>query len=468
VKESNGDEYKQLRERDCYSSSGFHSRETQELFFELHRIVGHVVEAYPFLFTVLDDFPVPAQDYGLAEFIETFQDFLLYMHRHCVAYNREHRGFSYNGDIASHNQAHTFLALLAALRCAGIDEVGSLVRISLTPFIHFQLKSLRREDVQILPEDNPGLTSLSEFATDYPLHTLSAITPREITPENFVSATRQIQSLSDEQFDDLCLSCICPPFLSQDLEFATVKQGFEAWKQFWPTKVDISDASRVLITLAEQYIGPISIGTTAIRPNGRYHINTDLNAFVTEDHVPDFLRSQGNFSSALAASFIPIDPYLHDGDCGVNSFLLGLAQTEAERGSYLRNGEVLNRDVREFRQDLVEYARNHREILDEKFGSHEITTFIDAYLLRDEGVPLAWSGPEAWWIAAQVYHRRVVLYNSDRVGNVFTLDEDCKIVPSAVFDPVDGVIGGDPVHLAHWDVHYCFLQPRSADQHLSV
>ncbi len=454
-------DYARLGAEECLlASANLYSQEAKELFFELHRIAGHIEEKYPSLFVQLVDYPAPVEDYGVDGSIRTFHEFLVSIHRHCIAYHREHHDFVYDGDRASHNHGLTLLSLLKVMRCAGIDRVGDVVRVSFSPTIHYQLKSLRREEVQILPEDNPGVDALSEVATDYPTHTLTAFTPREITPENFIAATRVIQALPEERFTALIRSCFDPRFLSENLEYATLRQGFEAWKQCWPSGVDISECSHVLVTLAEQYIGPINVGATTIRPNGRYHLNQDLNAFALQEQVPDFLKSQGNFASALCASFIPLDPYLHDGDCSVNSFLLGLARTPGERSAYLQESEMLDRDVREFRHDLVEWAQNHRQVLDEKFGVSEIDDFIQSYSLRDEGGPLSWSGPEAWWIAAQVYRRKIMVYNCDRTGNVFSLDEHCAINPTAVFGLDDGTFDEEPIHLANWSVHYCFLQPR--------
>ena len=65
-------------------------------------------------------------------------------------------------------------------------------------------------------------------------------------------------------------------------------------------------------------------------------------------------------------------------------------------------GDVLIQDVGIFRSQVVTYARDHRESLDEKFGAETISQLIDGYLREDEAGFFEWSGPEVWWIAARV------------------------------------------------------------------
>ena len=270
-----------------------------ELFFELYQIVGRCMDRYPHLGAHLRHYPRPRLNYGFDASIETFKDFLIHLHRSNVPYFRDRFRVVYNGDNQAHNHGFTFLALVRALRAAGIREEGDVLHISFSPFIHYHLRALQREEIQVLPKDNPGLTSLEELATDYPLHTLSAITPNTIPPHEIVSSIRAIQSIPDGLFRSLYVSCVHPSFLSQDLEFSSIRNGFETWKQFWPAGVDIFEAAHVLITLAEQYVGPISVGAITVRPNGRYTMTPDLRAFVSEERVPDFIRSQGSFASAL-------------------------------------------------------------------------------------------------------------------------------------------------------------------------
>jgi hypothetical protein len=437
-------------------SSTLKTREEQEIYYELYRIRSHLQETFLLLLGAgrLDDYPMPFAHLEASE-DTSFQELLLHQHRLNVAKNLMN-GMIYDNDNSTYRRAYTFLVLLQCLRAAGVTYKDGVTRVAFTPSVLFRLKELDREKIQILPEDNPGLDSLLEFASDYPFHTLSPITPRTITPSKFTTAVKAIQTLTEEQFSALCCSCTAPSFLALDLEFATIQQGVEAWKPFWPAGIDISAALDVLITLSEQYTGTMS-GAMTIRPNARYDINrAQLDAFVPAEEIPDFLRSEGNFASALCASFIPVNPYLQNGDCGINSFLLGWEQSSEE----VEGGERLNGKVDEFRTTIVEYARNNRALLNEKFGETVISQLIERYTRRVEGELREMTGPEVWWIAAHIYQRPIAIYNCDRVGNVFSLDERCVITPSVVFNPEEGATPLEPIRLAHWSLHYCFLKPR--------
>ena len=189
-------------------------------------------------------------------------------------------------------------------------------------------------------------------------------------------------------------------------------------------------------------------------PNSRIAYNpSGLDAYKDLRHASGFVPPAGNLASALGLTFTFVDPVLHDGNCAVNSFLMGVNGVDAYAG---KDGlEKLRADIREFRTKIVSYAEAHRDELAQKYSPDEVSQLIRLY---NDATQRDWTENIEWECAASVYKCIISLYSTE--GKSFAIDENRAVAPSVVFTPRDPP-EKPPVKLMWYGrVHYCLLKPR--------
>lgn len=421
-----------------------YSEET-ELFLELVRIAEHLAEQYPRLPHFISQ-SVDGDDQS-----SIFLSYLKDLYQNCIP-----DGSGYDCNNYTHRHAFTFLSLLQIARSAVISDETDPLIVTLDNGISFRLKELPRKGLSFPTEINPGITNPGRVAADYPLHTLSPITPKEVSPSEFALFAASIQSLTEEQFSALCDSCtLLVPMALPDT--STTLDYCEAWKTVWPAGFDISQTTHVHVSITQGYITSVDRYTEELLPDTTYHFNpTQIGAFCPESQVPEFLRTQGNFASLICASFIPHDPEDHEGSCGVNAFLLGRHGVTV----YSSGERSLHDDIMQFRTDIVAYATEHRNELSEEFGTKTITDLVDKYATLNAD----WSGREVWAIASRRYGHPIKVYTCQDHGGLFRTNEQRIIVPfdetTECFYPKDPATQ-PTIHLMLSDDHYYYLEARS-------
>jgi len=366
-------------------------------------------------------------------------------------------GSGYDTNTSSHRYPFTFLSLLLLARSARIKEFEGGVDITLGSNVHFHLKELDPSRYEERIEDNPGFTEdqFRTFCTGYALHTLSPITPsKEVSPKKFCSFVSAIQKLDLLTFYDVCAAC--RELIHVEDEMCEMGTGdyFSRFVQSLPSEVNLGeDAWQVMCGIADKYLGSVEKSLPQLVAGRAYLFNPrGVGDFCEEEDVPRFILSEGNFASLVSRFFDPCDTQLHDGNCAVNAFLMGINGREAYEGPDYW-GRLQN-DVRGFRNNVVTYAREHRAELVAEFGAEDVTSLIDNYA----NSRFEWTGTLAWKCAAGLYGRPIHIY-SRMNGGRFSLNEKAEPAPAAVLLP-DGEPQGPPINLMQWSVHYCTLFPR--------
>lgn len=371
-----------------------------------------------------------------------------------------------NLENTAHKHGLIFMSLFFLARHAKIDSEKGLVEAALSPRVHFRLKYVDPEPVVRL-EDNPGFTKeqFTDFKTDYPFHTLSPLTLNSLlTPQKFQQFAENVQSLSEEEFYALCAACMSKDLLStteDDAMFMETSSFIDLVTKSTPKevaeKVLTNDTSLLFIEMIKNYIGVIPSPPVPLAPGNKISFNRDgLDDYSSLNEIPKHIHTEGNFASAICKFATPYDTRLHDGNCGINSFLIGFL-----------GHDVLDKDkmdlttlyghVREFRKKIVDYASLHKTELQEKFGEEEVSSLIDRYGSLDAP---EWTGSIVWECAANIYKRPIVAYDSpSSPGDTFSIGEKGEVAPSAIFQPKESP-QGPPIHLMHFGPHYCYLERK--------
>ena len=421
LKQTNPEEFARLEKG--ADASEFQTDEGVELELELRRISSR--------------YPVTLMG---GAFRQTLQD----------SYRQESRAMprTDDTDTAPFKSSCLFRVLFKLAPSLSIRKEGNGVYIEDASKPLFYINSL--EKVELRPEDNPGIVDLEAYAADYPHHTITPITPAHADEKKFYEFVEAMKKLQPSQVQEILDACDRVAASDMD-EYLPSRDYFEALN----LPPDIAEAAQAIVPIAEKYVGFMSTGSHAREPSGTYQLSNDPEEFCSKGEVPMWLP-QTNFSGAVCASFIPHNPDRHDGNCGVNSFLLGLYGPAAYEGQPPQRN--LFSDIQKFRSDVVSYAREHKEELTEEFGKGAIDGIIGGY-----ASPTMWTGAEVWNIAAQVYGREVRLLSEETHRGVFRR-ENFTIVPfdEDVFLP-KGELKGPPIHLVFFGrVHYANLEPKPA------
>jgi len=355
-------------------------------------------------------------------------------------------GTGYNKEKISHRNAFAFLSLFLLARSAKVQPFEGGVDITLGAHVHYHLQALDPQSVEIRLEDNPGIDprNFFEFITDYPLHTLSPITPNiALSPQKFCSFVFAIQDLDEDQFYKVCDACIK---LLQTKKVKITEDLFDLLKQNLPEGFSFNDEAKAVVCgIAKQYLGSIEKSSTECIARKTYLFDqTAVESFSEEDDVPYFIWEEGNFASLLCRFFTPVEPDRQDGNCAINAFLIALNGEEA----YEDDEDRLDSDIQAFRSNVVAYAKEHREELIQEFGKKEVEDFIERYAAD----VIEWTGSLAWRCAAGCYHRPIRVY-SRAYAESFTLNEKAEPEPLVNVGNPEGI----PICLMQWSVHYCAL-----------
>ena len=285
----------------------------------------------------------------------------------------------------------------------------------------------------------------------------------------FLSA---LQSLGEREFYQMCLGCLR---IARDHEHDMDVNDPSAYFREWASKEGLcllseakdvaSEREKILWVILKPYIGSLaSFG--ALLPLTTYPFDhRKFDAFAPASEVPKFLRSSGNYGSALACQFIPHDTIAHDGNCGVNAFLMGINGPNAYP-STPQGRQKLEDDAREFREKVAQYLIDHESSFEQYMETGvSVRDYAQRYAQSKE-----WTGELELTCAAHVYRRPVILY-SDNSLTVFSTDQNSHVKPTQEINPQDdpnqadqaGEIG-PPVHVLLHSVHYIFLQPRPEAQ----
>ena len=192
-----------------------------------------------------------------------------------------------------------------------------------------------------------------------------------------------------------------------------------------------------------------------IFPDGKYYFNPrGAGQFEPIERVPQFLRAEGNFASAICHFFTPIEPISHDGNCCVEAILIAhrgyIAYQKTDEGFFL-----LKKEIREFRDAVVRYAKEYEKELSTEFSQKDVSTLIQGYSTADQDL---WTDDLALICASRCLQRPIIVYS--RSGVVFSTDASGQLTPARMFS-MEGVTRGAPIQLMFWDnAHYCLLNRR--------
>ena len=371
----------------------------------------------------------------------------------------EQSGLTVDPDTALYKNSILFLSLFRLAREAKVLQKTKGAIVEFGYGISFYIQSLR-DTARPRLEDNPGVVHFQEWASRYSRGSITPITPPNASPGGFLRLISAIQSLTDKQYNSVRTAGLKLAASHVD-EYLQTEKYFEEWEKRVQEEAPglFIDAAWAIIPVTKNYLPSMSCASHKDEPSGTYQVTDDPNEFCPEVEVPLWLP-YSNFSGAICASFIPHNPERHDGNCGVNSFLLGLHGSTAYEGDHPRN---LSEDIVHFRQEIVSYAREHEGELKEEFGKKA----VDEIITRYARIPV-WTGAEVWSIAARVYGREIRLISEETHMGIFRR-ENSTIVPfdeNDVFLP-KGEPKEPPIYLVFFgQAHYANLEPKAAPGHV--
>jgi hypothetical protein len=238
--------------------------------------------------------------------------------------------------------------------------------------------------------------------------------------------------------------------------FLELPDYYEKWHQNWPEGVSFSKETKTFfLQLTREYSTSLDQYAPPLMPKTK--IAFDPHGFDTYTHgslVPEFIRSEGNYASALCCFFDMRDTILHDGNCGIESFFVALngPQEYEEPDSVAKIQEC----VGPFRKAIVEYATLHKADFPIEYRV-DLEGIINCY---NDSTQTDWTGTAEWFCAAQVYEREIRLFS--RSEGDFRIDAKGEIEPAAILVPLNGAAKGPPVNIMMYGkVHYCPLIPKA-------
>jgi hypothetical protein len=371
------------------------------------------------------------------------------------------------------------MTILFTLRTASVTGGPSNYDLLFSENVRFNLKSFAGP-LEIRLEDNPCVHDadkllekerFTDLKSEYPPFTTSAVTPNiGLSPQMCVECIREIQKMDEETFYQLCLSCYSLVTNNED-EFLDIRSYFQKWSEQWPAAAPLSPMTQnYFCQLAHQYNVSIEQFSQPLLAGAKITFDPDgIDAYANNPKVPEYMKSEGNFASALAVFFDIHDTLLHDGNCAINSFFA------AKDGPELYQGEEGERRIRDqigpFRKKIVDYAKKHKADFPEDFRD-QYQRMIRNY---NDSTQRDWTGLPELWVAAQVYEQEIRIFS--RLEGDFTVDDKGQIAPLVVFTPIKNQSIGEqegisprgdispkktkkPINLYFGYPHFCPLIPK--------
>jgi hypothetical protein len=369
----------------------------------------------------------------------------------------------FNKEQTSHRHAIFLRSILCIVRSAHVTELSSnKIQITLNRYVSFCLEALSPDRwTQPVREDQQEMEGgqFREYVHGFLPYPETPLTSSALSVDAVKEVFLSIQAMPEAAFAEVLQACERITKGPHE-EFV----GYE----YYPTLLAqlcpgvISDS---IISFCTQMVGRfgdlMASGIRAeLKPNSTYRVNAAVGAFGAEDAVPSWLRSQGNFASAICTTFTPVKPQDHFGNCGVNAFLLGLKGVD----TYGAVKGQLKQDIQVFRNEIQRFAKTHRdELLQTSCSKKELDEII-ANVTREVdwyGSPMIWANSAIWACAARCYGRVINVYTAYGTDE-FRTDAQGAVVPYQPFQPY-GEPTGEPIHLLFWDgAHYCWLRPGSS------
>lgn len=361
---------------------------------------------------------------------------------------------TYNSRSRSHTAAICLICFMWMSRNSSVDMKPAQMTVQLSPLAKYILREYRGTSYEEKHEDNPWM-EFHEFlnlCNDYPTHTPSPLTPnRNFPPSFFATLVKELKALDDSEFYTLCESVLNKV---QNMEDSMAKEYVASINAELSSKKTLSKPAEDIITyFLDTYMSYVSEGIQLLEPSKTYSFNPRcLGRFSPAEEIPSFIRSEGNFASALCHFYTPIPTTRHEGNCCVESILNGLNGQQKYEGE--KGKEALDEDINAFRAGVVEYGKAHEEALRYEFEDEEVDKFLQRYAAdRTESTDTV-----ALACIARKFGREIRVFS--RPFSTFTTDSKGEIEPCSVF-PAKGEETGAPINLMYWDgCHYCLLKRK--------
>ncbi len=385
----------------------------------------------------------------------TLMELVSSLFRHLTKDERISKGFVFQE--RSHTAAYALVSLLCLCRTSEISGNASNMCFALSPRTQYRISSFDLLRYEERAADNPWIPTerFHEYSSEYAPFTLSPLTPnKNLPPMCFVSLVRGIQRLSDSEFFELCARAV---LYVQGMEPSPAPAYIDACLERWTGDQQLpEEARRSLTCLLEHYLSLIWKISRPLEPDATYYFSPrEIGRFAPSDRVPVFLRSEGNFASAVCALYTPIEPRSHDGNCAIEAILLALQGKDAYSMADPESGGRLAEDIRAFRSQVVEYAAQHCQELAALFGQKDVEALIRTFASPKHQ---EWVSDIVHYCVARLYQRPIFILS--RSGDRFTLDSQGQLVPSGRFYP-EGEAQGPAIVLLFWgNAHYALLERR--------
>ncbi len=377
----------------------------------------------------------------------------------------------YDRQKRSHSAAFALVSLLYVGRYSAVrsveDPKNPKLEIIMTPNVKYLISYVNPEGYVELQEDNQWIPkeSFLEHVAEYAPFSLTPVTPnKNFPPKLITSLLHDIQGLEELQFFTLCakvFESVRSMDGSAEADRLLEESDFvDAVHGSWPEGSTMSEESRMILTeLLRNYLPFVQESIRPLEPNKKYFFNIrGVSQFTDIDQVPSFLRSEGNFASAICSSFIPIEPRSHDGNCGVEAILLALHGKDAYSKDVPESADRLKADIKEYRGKITQYATENKDRLCGEFGDRDVERFLQKFSNKDQD---EWTSDIALFCASKVYGRPIVVYS--RAGTTFATDDRGQLKPSGRFPKGEVAAAGAVISLVFWDnAHYALLEGKES------
>jgi hypothetical protein len=223
------------------------------------------------------------------------------------------------------------------------------------------------------------------------------------------------------------------------------------------TLAEIDALNLYFSSLLEKLVSNIETTKENLMPSSRYHFSQTARFANLSHEVPLFLASQGNYAHILCQKYEPVEPQLHDGNCGVNAILIGLKLLSNGRFEF----QYLMNHVGKLRQKIVKHAQQKRSFFTAQFGEDAVESCIKEF---DITTHVEYLNEVSLAVAADL--GGVVIEVYDRYKNyLIETTSDGFVEPAAIFRPENYVEKSSIIRLFRYEAtHYCALLKRAGEE----